>query len=199
MQPLQFTEFQKLAPIQQIQLLGKINLDYCKNAPLLVRFYLDVLRNYRGMVRGSQPFLGGTEFKNLDEKIQEFYYRFRLCLTMDDIARVFDAFQEPELKLPEKQACHLTEYMEDLLRKCLTDANWTEEHQKQLVELQPEIERHQLLSFMQEVMMHVRVIGVEKVALITERVTSFLQSHPRGETFTKEQLDSLFTTFPDCK
>lgn len=173
MQPLQFTEFEKLAPIQQIQLLGKINLDYCRHAPLLARFYLDVLRKYRQLIKIGEPTLGGVALEQVDEGVKEFYYRFRLCLTVDDISCVFEQFQEA--KLPEKQACLLIEFMEDLLKECLAFAKWTEEHQKELVDLQAEIERHQLLSFMQEVMLNARVIGVEKVQTITERVTSLLK------------------------
>jgi hypothetical protein len=86
----------------------------------------------------------------------------------------------------------LFEFAEDLLIECFNALHWSETHQKQWLELQPEIERHHIMRFLQALMTNAEVIGVERTARLTASILQLLQSVPPDQTITKEQIAALF-------
>lgn len=187
MQPIQLSEFSRLAILERVQLLGKLRLVYMSDAPLLSGFYFDFLLQYRSLIR-SRVF---PTLESVDKGTEELYYRFRCCTTITDISNALTAIDNTR-HASRKNLCSLVEFMEDLLTDCFAACEWTEEHQEQLTNLKPAIERHELLSFMQDMLANARILGVEKVAVVTMRITELLKSQPLDQSFTKEQINAIF-------
>jgi hypothetical protein len=184
--PLMYGEFANLSAYHRVKLLSQIDMEYVRLSPQLCEYLLSFMREFR--VRIKEAPLSLSIFT---KPTMELYYALRSSLMLCDIEHNLNALQETK-DVTQRELCLLTEFAEDILMECFNALHWSETHQKQLNELHPAIERQHLIRFSQEVMRNARIIGVEKCAQITVSILQLLQSLPKGQSITEEQLNALF-------
>lgn len=172
---MQLPDFPQLPIFQKIQLLGELNLAYCSGTPLIICYYMDLLRQYRRKIRTPQlpSFLENT---SSNAEIREFYYGFRNCTTWRCVSlKIWEIQKNDLIGVSQKELCLLTEYLEDLLEDCLKSVPWTEEIQEEACKLVPTLEKHQLLNFAQCSVNHIREIGIDRFGQLVTSMTQMLE------------------------
>jgi len=180
-------DFATLSNNDRVRMLAKLDLVYGMNSPLLCRYILSFMRQYRDRLRVTAPNWVNT----VGDTTKDLYCRLRLSLTVGDVNEAINMLQGTQ-NTSHADLNTLSEFIRNILTECFNALHWSETHQKQWVELRPSIERHHVMRFAQEVMSNANLIGVERTEMMISSITGLLQSLPPDQSITMEHLYTLF-------
>jgi hypothetical protein len=183
----QLTEFTTLSITDRLKSLVGIEMAYSTASPLLCQYLPSFMRQFRDRVRATS--LSGLD--TFGDVIKELYYTFRASFILCDVEAALHKICETK-DAPQKELCVLLEFAEDLLTECFNALPWSEAHQKEWVALQPEIQRQQLMRFVQTMTANAELFGVERTVKLTNAICQLIQSSAPDQCITSEQMIAAF-------